>query len=77
MCTVITFVHLYPMKKEAEVLMAIQNFAKEVGAPRSMICDPSRAQTKQDVKTFCANMDTTLRILEKNTPWANKAELYI
>ena len=72
-----TFVHIYPMKKEAEVLMTIQNFAKEVGAPRSLVCDVARAQTKQDVKTFCANMDTTLRILEKNTPWANKAELYI
>lgn len=41
-----TYVHIYPMKKKSEVLTAIQNFAKEIGAPRSMICDPSRVQTK-------------------------------
>eukprot|EP00957_Ditylum_brightwellii_P161649 12307352-Ditylum_brightwellii.AAC.1 len=29
------------------------------------------------MRAFCAEIGTTLRILEKGTPWANKAELYM
>ena len=29
------------------------------------------------MRKFCNEIGTTLRLLEKNTPWSNKAELYI
>ena len=71
------FVYVVPMKKESEVLQAIKQFAKAIGAPDAIICDASKAQTSQKVRQFCNDIGTTLRILEENTQWANKAELYI
>lgn len=72
-----TYVHFIPMKKESDVKNAMKAFAKEVGAPDTIICDHSKAQTGKEVRSFCAEMSTTLRVLEKGTPWANKAELYV
>ena len=71
------FVYAVPMKKESEVLQALKQFAKAIRAPDAIICDASKAQTSQKVRQFCNNIGTTLRILEENTLWANKAELYI
>ena len=33
------YVALYPMKKEAEYFLALQEFAKDVGAPDVLVCD--------------------------------------
>ena len=52
-------------------------FAKEVGAPDALICDAAREQISDKVQKFCCKIGTTLRVLEQNTPWANKAELHI
>jgi hypothetical protein len=71
------FVYIVPMTKESDVLQAVKQFAKAIGAPDAIICDASRAQTSAKVRNFCSDIGTTLRILEENTPWANKAELYI
>ena len=65
------------MKKRSEVLQAVKQFAKEIGAPDAIICDAAREQTSSDLRKFCNDMGTTLRVLEEGTPWANKAELYI
>ena len=61
------FVHFIPMKKKSEVKSAIKAFPKEVGAPDTIICDHSKAQTGQEVRPFCAEMSATLRVLEKRT----------
>ena len=71
------FVYIVPMKSESQVLHAVKQFAKCVGAPDAIIHDASKAQKKNAVKQFCNDIGTTLRVLEENTPWANKAELYI
>ena len=71
------FVYIVPMTKENQVLHAVKQFAKAVGAPDAIICDAARAQKSADVKRFCNDIGTTLRVLETDTPWANKAELYI
>ena len=65
------------MKKKSEVLLAIKQFAKEIGAPDSFVADMSREQMSSEVKKFCNDIGTTLRALEEGTPWSNKAELYI
>jgi hypothetical protein len=65
------------MKSKAEVLQAVKQFAKEIGALDAIICDMAGEQTSQALKRFCQEIGTTLRILEERTPWANKAELYI
>ena len=65
------------MKRKSEVLLAIKQFAKEIGAPDSFVADMSGEQMSSEVKKFCNDIGTTLRALEEGTPWSNKAELYI
>jgi len=71
------YVHCCNMKSKAEVPQALRLFAKEVGVPDAIVCDKSGEQTSGEVKDLCYKFGTTLRQLEENTPWANKAELYI
>jgi hypothetical protein len=71
------FVYVVPMQSKAEVLQAVKQFAKEIGAPDAIICDMAGEQTSRELKRFCQEIGTTLRVLEEGTPWANKAELYI
>jgi hypothetical protein len=71
------YVYVVPMKSKIEVLQAVKQFAKEIGAPDAIICDMAGEQTSQSLKKFCNEIGTTLRVLEEGTPWANKAELYI
>ena len=71
------FVYIVPMTNESNVLQVVKQFSKAIGALDAIICDSSRAQTSDKVESFCSDIGTTLRILEENTPWENKAELYI
>jgi len=71
------YVHVIPMKSKKQVLQAVKQFAKEIGALDALICDASGEQTSNDLKKYLNDIGTSLRILEQGTPWANKAELYI
>ena len=71
------FLYVVPMQRKPEVLQAIKQFAKEIGAPTSIITDMSSEQMTHDIRKFCIDIGTTLRALEEGTPWSNKAELYI
>ena len=64
-------------KSGSEILQAVKEFAKEIGAPEAIICDSAREQKSHDLRKFLGEISTTLRVLEEGTPWANKAELYI
>lgn len=72
-----SYMFVVPLKSKLEVPQAIKLFAKEVGAPDAIICDASQEQTLQTVKTFLQATGMALRTLEENTPWANRAELYV
>ena len=65
------------MRSKSEVLSAIKEFAKAIGAPDAIVSDSSGEQKSKEVKKFLNDIGTTLRLLEEGTPWANKAELYI
>jgi hypothetical protein len=71
------FVYVVPMKSKAEILQAVKQFAKEIGAPDAIIGDMAGEQTSHALKRFCQEIGTTIRVLEEGTPWANKAKLYI
>jgi transposase InsO family protein len=71
------FVYVVPMKTKGEVLQALKQFAKEIGAPDAIVSDAAAEQSSQKLRKFCSDIGTTLRLLEEGTPWANKAELYI
>ena len=65
------------MRRKSKVLQTIKQFAKEIGAPTSIIVDMASEQMSQEVRKFCNDIGTTLQALEEGTPWSNKAELYI
>ena len=65
------------MTRKSEVLQAIKQFAKEIGAPTSIIADMASEQMSQEERKFCNDIGTTLWALEEGTPWSNKGELYI
>jgi hypothetical protein len=71
------FVYVVPMKSKSEVLQAVKEFTKEIGAPDAIIADPSGEQTSMALRKFCNEIGTTLRAIEAGTQWANRAELYI
>lgn len=71
------FVYVVPMRQKSDVLQAVKQFAKEIGAPDAIISDSAREQKSLAVRKLCINMGTELRVLEEGTPWANRAELYI
>ena len=71
------FLYVVPMQRKSEVLQVIKQFAKEIGAPTSIIADMPSEQMSHDIQKFCNNIGTTLWALEEGTPWSNKAELYI
>jgi hypothetical protein len=71
------FLALYPMRQESEYPLALKQFAKEVGAPDVLVCDGSKTQNQREVKLLSTQMGTTLKKLEAETQWANRAELAV
>ena len=73
------FVYVVPLKKEGQglVLQAIKQFAKTISAPDALIHDALKSQKSHEVRNYYNDIGTTLRVLEENTPCANKVELYI
>ena len=55
------------MQRKYEVLQAIKQFAKEIGAPTLIIGDMSGEQMSHDVRKFCNDIGTTLWALEEGT----------
>ena len=55
----------------------LHGFCKQVGVLDSLVVDGHRAQTSNEVKRFCDQVGTTIKILETGTPCENCAELYI
>lgn len=65
------------MRRKSDVLAAVKQFVKEVGAPDTLIFDMSGEQTSHELRNFCSDIGTSMRALEDGTPWLNKAEHYI
>ena len=70
------FIYVVPMRTKSEVLQAVKQFAKEIGAPDAIIC-VSCEHTLRSLRKFCGEIGTTLRVPEEGTLWANIAKLYI
>jgi hypothetical protein len=68
------FLYVVPMTRKGKFLLAMKQFAKEIGAPDAFVADMSGEQMPKEVKAFCNEIGSTLRALEEGTPWANKAE---
>lgn len=71
------FVHLMKALNLTEYMAALKTFCKEIGVPDTLVCDPHPVQKAGEVRRFCAELGTTLRLLERSTQWANIAERWI
>ena len=71
------FVKVYPMKLQRDYPAALRQFAKDVGAPEILVCDPHPSKKSFEVKDFFNKIGTTLKLLEQGTQWENCAELYV
>ena len=65
------------MRSQEQFPTDLRWFCKQVGVLDILVVYGHRAQTSNEVKQFCDQVGTTLKILETGTPWANRAELYI
>ena len=71
------FVSVYPMRSQEDFDLALHWFCKQVGVPVKMVMDAHRSQKKLDTKRFCDQVGTMLQVLERGSPWSNRAEMYI
>jgi hypothetical protein len=51
------FVYAVPMKRKWEVLLAMKQFAKEIGAPDAFVADMSSEQMSKEANAFCKKLD--------------------
>jgi hypothetical protein len=65
------FVAIYPITKQADYFFVLRHFAKDVGTPDVLVCDPHRAQTKPEIREFCTKIGMALTVLEAETQWWN------
>ena len=71
------FAYVVPVKSKSYALKAVKQSEKKIGAPYAIIADPSKEHKSKELQHFLTKIGSTLRILDENTPSANKAELYI
>ena len=65
------------MKNQRDYPQDLRIFAKDVGSPDILVCDPHPSKKNTEVKDFLKKIGTTLPLLEKNSQWSNRAELYL
>ena len=53
------------MKSKGEVLKAITQFSKDIGAPESIICDEAVGKTSNNLHKFCRDIGKTLGVFDK------------
>ena len=71
------YLKVIPMQKKGQVHQAYRLFFKHVGVPDAFVCDGSKEQTLGEAKKICDSVGTTIRKLERNKPFSNRAELYV
>ena len=53
-----------PLGKENDSLLAMKLFAEDIGALEALATDDSKARASSEVKIFCVDIGTDLKILE-------------
>ena len=71
------YMHVFPLEKTSDVLLALKLFSKEIGVPEALVTGSTKAKTSDEVKRFYIKIGATLKILERGTLWANLVEFHI
>jgi hypothetical protein len=66
-----------PLYKKEDVPFAVKSYFKNVGIPPVIICDYAMEQIAGKAKKLCDECDCDIRVLEKGTQWANRAERFV
>ena len=53
---------MVPLKRKSEVMSAVKQFTKEIGAPDAIVCNMSMEETLPEIKTFLNDIGMTLRV---------------
>ena len=51
------FIYIVPVRRKSEVLQAIEQFAKEIGVPTSIIADMASEQMSQEVRNSVMTLE--------------------
>ena len=71
-------VHVSPIKGRKEgVYASVKEYFKNKGVPIAIVADGATEQVQGETRKLCNLVGCGIRELEKNTSWANRAELYI
>lgn len=62
------------MRARSTILLALKQFTLEVGVRHAIIHDTAGEYKSSNMRNFCSEIRTTLRLLERGTPWPNKAK---
>ena len=54
------FVYAVPMKSQTELLQAVKQFVKDIGAPDAIICDGASEHKSHNINKFLGEIGTTL-----------------
>ena len=65
------------MRSEKDLHHSLKSLFKEVGVPMKLIADGAKAQVAGKARVLCERANCSVIELEKNTPFANRAERYI
>ena len=70
-------IDVFPMKSQDEFDTTLHWFYEEVGVSINLIVDGFGAQKKSSVKRLSDKVGKTFKTLERASPWATRAELYV
>jgi len=71
------YLYIGLLRTRSEFPQALKHFFKRNGVPHSLIADGAKEQVKGESRRLCNLSSCSLIELEKDTPWANIAELQI
>ena len=71
------FVHIVPMKRRKDMHHALKQMFKTVGVPPDLICDGAKEQVQGEARKLVNKVNSNIKELEAESPWSNRAELFI
>ena len=71
------FVHIIPMKRRKDLHHALKQMFKQVGVPPDLICDGAKEQVQGEARKLIHKVNSNIKELEAESPWSNRAELFI
>ena len=71
------FVYIVPMKRRKDLHHALKQMFKHVGVPPELICDGAKEQVKGEARKLINKVNSDIKELEAESPWSNRAELFI